>query len=50
VSAFPCTSFCHCLRALVALDRVEIAERVVAETVVLPLVRLPARIIIIIKP
>jgi len=38
-SSFPDIPFCHCLRALLGLDRSEVAERVVADTVVLPLAR-----------
>ena len=36
---FPVRSFCHCLRALVVLRRGGTAERVVADSIVLPLAR-----------
>jgi hypothetical protein len=38
-SAFPSRAFAHCLRALVALSRREVAEEVVAETVTKPLAK-----------
>ena len=38
-SAFPSRAFAHCLRALVALSRGEVAEEVVAETVTKPLAK-----------